>query len=149
LGYEPQSRHNLGDAVPAFIEINRTTRAEVLLGLGEPDAQVNAETFAYTSSSRKGGIGSLVLAIVPKGVGDVVYTQRFEYRRLSIEFDDNGVVKGAQISLGTCWGRGLNGGDLLNRASSCLAAYSAAAPTALPATELPPPAMVPAQERAR
>ena len=41
-GYSFNSRENLGEAVPAFIKSGETTRLDVMMELGEPDAMVSA-----------------------------------------------------------------------------------------------------------
>src|SRR5512139_1835933 len=57
------SRENLAERVPEFIKAGVTTREEVFLALGEPDAVASDESWvAYGSAYNKGGIGLLVAA---------------------------------------------------------------------------------------
>jgi hypothetical protein len=149
LGYAPGSRHNLADTVPAFIVADQTTRGDVLMRLGEPDATFGETSFVYTSAYRKGGVGSL---IVTYGEGGAMYGQRIAYRRLTIEFDESGVVKVAKIALKTCWQQGsksmgTNYDYPRSGAASCPQPESASAPTVAPATEAQPPTTMPADKK--
>ena len=93
-GDYPDSRQNIGDQVPDFIATGKTTRADVLLALGEPDdVSENAVQFTYTRRTGEGG----VLFIV--GGGGHVGAFGFEaitFRRLVILFDEAGVVTAAR-----------------------------------------------------
>ncbi len=84
---DADSRQNIGDTVPDFIVVGKTTRADVLLTLGEPDdASDNGLWFAYTRSSREGGFLFLV-----SGQGGPS-SEKMVSRRVIVTFDEAGVV---------------------------------------------------------
>ncbi len=63
-GDESDSRQNLGDKLPDFIVTGETTRADVLLALGEPDGESDhGEWFAYTRRTRTGGAAGFFFPI--------------------------------------------------------------------------------------
>jgi len=102
--YEKPSRQNLTDAVPAFIETGRTTMADVVLALGDPDTVAADESWvAYASTYREGGGGA---ALVLAGGGQMGLlggaTKQMLYRRLLVRFDDAGVVKEATLDVVDC-----------------------------------------------
>ena len=105
LGYTSSSRHNLTDVVPAFISEGKTTRTEVLLRLGEPDASFGDGTFVYVSAYRKGGAGTAVIWGVAPGAGGYgsANEQRTAYRRLTVVFDGQNMVSSARMELKSCW----------------------------------------------
>ncbi len=85
------SRQNIGDSVPDFIVVGKTTRADVLLTLGEPDhASDNGLWFAYTRTSREGGVLFLV-----SGQGGPS-SENMVSRRVIITFDESNVVTSAK-----------------------------------------------------
>ncbi len=97
---EDDSRLNVGDNVPDFIITGKTTRADVLLALGEPDGESeHGEWFAYTRRTSTGGV--LFFMATLGGAGGAS-TEGMAYRRLMIQFDDAGVVKSARHELVTC-----------------------------------------------
>ena len=94
----PQSRRNVGESVPDFIVAGKTTRADVLIGLGEPDgATEGGEQFVYTSVRGRGGFFFFSL----RGSFDL---EKRSYRRLVILFDDAGVVKNSRLEVASCLG---------------------------------------------
>lgn len=102
--YEGSSRQNLADAVPAFIEAGRTTMAEVVLTLGDPDTVAADESWlVYVSRYRKGG-GGAVLVLAGGGQGGLLGGARKQmlYRRLLLRFDAAGVVREATLDVVDC-----------------------------------------------
>jgi outer membrane protein assembly factor BamE (lipoprotein component of BamABCDE complex) len=94
------TRLNIGGTAPEFIVVGKTTRADVLLALGEPDgASEHGERFTYTRVTSKGGV-----AIVGAGPGGTAAgsTERMVYRRLIITFDDQGVVASTRMESRSC-----------------------------------------------
>lgn len=83
-------RQNITDEVPAFIVAGVTTKADVLLMLGEPDgASANELQFTYTKGIRTGGVAIVMCA--PGGCGGGS-SATMAYDRLTIQFDDKNVV---------------------------------------------------------
>jgi hypothetical protein len=94
----PQSRRNVGDSVPDFIVAGKTTRADVLIALGEPDgAAEGGEQFVYTSVRGRGGFFFFSVR------GGFDFEKR-TYRRLVILFDDAGTVKNSRLEVASCLG---------------------------------------------
>jgi outer membrane protein assembly factor BamE (lipoprotein component of BamABCDE complex) len=94
------SRLNVGDRVPDFIVVGRTTREEVLLALGEPDGiSEHSEWFVYLRTASTGGMAFVVAA--GGGVGGA-FIGGISARRLVIHFDDDGVVKSAKHKFDSC-----------------------------------------------
>lgn len=95
-----ESRQNVGDAVPEFVVIGKTSRADVLLMLGEPDgASEGATHLTYTRRTSEGGL----LLLLPAGytMGGVL-TRAMTYRRLVIDFDAAGIVVAARLVRTSC-----------------------------------------------
>ena len=93
FGDRDGSRQNITDQVPDFIAVGKTTRADVLLTLGEPDQKTdNDERFQYVRASEDGGVGFMFGGAGRGGLTGVPVTIRV----LSVSFDGNGVVSGAQ-----------------------------------------------------
>jgi len=79
---------NIADAAPVAIDVGTTTREDVLMLLGEPDAVAIDESWiAYTSAYTLGGV--IILAGAGGGVGGVG-GELMRYRRLIVEFDSQG-----------------------------------------------------------
>jgi outer membrane protein assembly factor BamE (lipoprotein component of BamABCDE complex) len=94
------SRQNLGDSVPEFIVVGKTTRAEILMALGEPDgASEHSEWFVYLRTASTGGVVFVVAA--GGGMGGVSF-EGMTARRLLIYFDTDGVVKRAAHDTVAC-----------------------------------------------
>lgn len=99
-GDESGSRQNLGDKVPDFIITGKTTRADVLLALGEPDGESeHGEWFAYTRRTSTGGVMLIMAGGYSAGGAS---NETMNYRRLIIQFDDANIVKSARHELVTC-----------------------------------------------
>ncbi|MDH5536039.1 MAG: hypothetical protein OEZ08_10785 [Betaproteobacteria bacterium] len=99
-GYEFISRENVGDGVPVFIKTGITTREEVMMRLGEPDAvAVDDSWLAYASAYGLGGMGLVVFA--GGGAGGVAGWQT-RYRRLILRFDELRVVSHPNFESKTC-----------------------------------------------
>jgi outer membrane protein assembly factor BamE (lipoprotein component of BamABCDE complex) len=102
LGYTPDSRHNVSEAVPTFIVQGQTSREDVLYKLGEPDSVDGAgQTFVYVSADRHGGGGVLVMSYITNSMPTFT-GQRTLFRRLTVEFDAAGVVSSATSETKTC-----------------------------------------------
>ena len=105
-GDESGSRTNVPDQVPGFIVVGKTTRGDVLLGVGEPDtASENQRQFTYDRYTRRGG--ALFIGAANGGVGGFV-VERVTYRRLTVLFDEAGVVTSAELDRDTCTQGGLD-----------------------------------------
>ena len=90
----PSSRSNIGDTPPAFLVAGRTTRADVLLELGEPDQESEHEQFlTYIRVSTEGGV---LLLAGAGGQGGAIRSESLLYRFLTIRFDERGVVADAR-----------------------------------------------------
>jgi hypothetical protein len=111
------SRNNVGDKVPEFIVAGKTTKAEVLLSLGEPDGvSDNGIQFTYTRITGNGGIGF---------VGKILYrAEGMTYRRLIILFDETGVVISAKHERVSCsereWDMHSGSGPTVDPSHTCL-----------------------------
>ncbi|NJD24497.1 MAG: hypothetical protein FIB06_03725 [Betaproteobacteria bacterium] len=89
-GYEGGSRQNVPGVIPAFIRPEDTTRADVMMHLGEPDAIADNESWiSYGSAYGYGGM-ALIMAAGNTAGGIVVGGTR--YRRLIVPFDAQGVA---------------------------------------------------------
>jgi len=88
-GDREDSRQNIADGVPDFIVAGQTTRADVLLALGDPDQRAEDDRcFLYLRTSDEGGI-----AFVYGGGGRGGITgQPVTFRMLTVTFDERGVV---------------------------------------------------------
>lgn len=111
---ESGSRTNLPETVPAFIHIGESTRADVMLGLGEPDAcAANDSWVMYASGYSKGGM--LLMAATGGGA-----LERMSYRRLIVRFDANGIVSQALTEYANCWVSSNSRNDPLLTIDPCL-----------------------------
>lgn len=96
LGYTSDSRTNLPDRVPVSIVIGKTTREEVLLGLGTPDSFApDLSWMTYQSARHKGGVAFLIGGGYSAGVVGPVSS--YETRLLVIRFDANSIVIDAAL----------------------------------------------------
>lgn len=102
--YEASSRQNLTDEVPAFIEAGRTTMAEVVLALGDPDTVAADESWvAYASAYREGGGGAALVLAGGSQMGLLGGArEQMLYRRLLVRFDAAGLVTSASLDLVHC-----------------------------------------------
>lgn len=86
----PDRRQNITGEVPAFIVAGVTTRADVLLRLGEPDGtSAHDLQFTYTKGVQTGGQALLMCAAAGCIGGSF---SKMDYDRLTIQFDDKNVV---------------------------------------------------------
>jgi subtilisin family serine protease len=100
LGYLGESRTNLPDRVPGFIVKGKTTRDDVLLGLGAPDSHsLDGSWFAYRSARHSGGIVFVVAAGGGAGGAGVV---GYEERLLVLRFDAGSVIVDATLEARVC-----------------------------------------------
>ncbi|MDN0084652.1 hypothetical protein QU487_18110 [Crenobacter sp. SG2305] len=100
-GPSPDTRQNITDQVPTFIVAGVTTRAEVLLRLGEPDGTTEHDLqFTYTKGVRTGGLGILMCGGFNCGGGA---SSKMTYDRLTIQFDDKNVVTSSRLERISCW----------------------------------------------
>lgn len=103
-GYLRQSRQNVPDEVPSFIETGRTTMADVVLALGEPDTvAANESWLAYVSRYRESGGGAVLLVgagYTGGALGGV--SEQMLYRRLIVRFDTVGTVTAAELDTRRC-----------------------------------------------
>ena len=102
--YEAPSRQNLADAVPAFIEAGRTTMADVVMTLGDPDTVAADESWvAYASAYREGGGGAVLVLAGGGQVGLLgAALKQMLYRRLLVRFDAEGIVTAATLDVVKC-----------------------------------------------
>ena len=102
------SRTNLGTRVPDSMVIGQTTRTQLLLALGEPDGRATDDSwFVYGAVERRGGLRWAWVAAVGAGygggaVGGGPLGNWDTSRRLTIRFDENGIVSDASIEQRNC-----------------------------------------------
>ncbi len=95
------SRLNIGDAVPAFIAVGRTTRDDVLLDLGEPDfVSQHEQIYTYVRVSSEGGV--MLVGGAGMGAGGAIGSESMLYRFLTITFDKRGMVASARSEQARC-----------------------------------------------
>lgn len=104
-GYQRNSRENLEDRVPAHIKLSETTREDVIMALGEPDAVSEDESWIeYGSAYCVGGMGVIVAG---GGGAGAIAGYGMQYRRLVVRFDSLGFVTQPTFESETClqfWG---------------------------------------------
>ncbi len=94
------TRENVADMVPAFIQERKTTREDVFMRLGEPDAvAIDDSWVVYGYGKSQGGVAFVMAA--GSGAGGVLVEGAY-YRRLIIRFDPNGVVAFATLETKAC-----------------------------------------------
>lgn len=125
-GYQDASRQNVPGAAPASIVEGASSRADVLLALGEPDRSADDESwFLYGSVYSKGGLvlvgaigGPYAAALV--GVGE----ESMRYRLLTVRFDAAGIVSDVELTQQSCreWliGAAGSGGGSSVRSNPCV-----------------------------
>lgn len=112
---ESGSRTNLPETVPAFIRIGESTRADVMLGLGEPEASaVNDSWVMYASRYSKGGV-----LVIGNGTGGGAI-ERMRYQRLIVRFDADGIVMHTLAESANCWVSSNSRNDPLLTIEPCL-----------------------------
>ncbi len=107
------TRENIDDKVPAFIKEGVTTREDVLMKLGEPDAVAIDDWWVlYVSGRHRGGLGFIVFG-GSEAAG--VMLEAAHYRRLIIKFDATGIIAFATLETKDCTvftgGAGREGGQ--------------------------------------
>jgi len=117
-GYIGASRENLDIGVRNQLKKGVTTRADVLLLLGEPDGIGPDDAwFAYGSVYGRGGV---LFVLFAGGGAAGAGGEKMEYRRLVISFDPQGLMTDADFVDRECWegivGVGSGGG----RSPPCL-----------------------------
>lgn len=91
-------RQNIDGTVPDFIVPGQTTRADVLLLLGEPDRREADDThFLYIRETEEGGVAFMVGGAMRGGIVGTPVTIRL----LQLNFDRGGVVTDVQAKTGT------------------------------------------------
>lgn len=124
-GYQDASRQNVPASVPDAIVQGVSSRADVLLALGEPDRSADDESwFLYGSVYSKGGLmlvgaigGPYSAALV--GIGE----ETMRYRLLTVRFDAKGIVSGVELTQRLCreWLGGVAGsGSSSGRSDPCV-----------------------------
>lgn len=107
-GPKKYSRTNVPEQLPAWIVAGQTTRRDVLHRLGEPDERRDDDAwFGYDSAIGHWGAGGGV-KFVPGASGDYGGLEAVEYRRLVVQFTENGLVSAANLEEKTCasWSSG-------------------------------------------
>lgn len=100
-GYSESSRENLTEESAYQLVPGVTTREDVLLLLGEPDGVGPDESwFAYGSVYGKGGVVFVICAASDCGGAG---TEKVEYGRLLVTFDDRGLITNTDFVSKDCW----------------------------------------------
>lgn len=100
------TRSNLGEGIPPFIAIGKTTRAEVVVNLGEPDIQaLDGRWFFYVSDYLKSASGIVVIMFsAGKGGALPLVDTEVIFRRLFVGFSADGIVESANYYIQECQG---------------------------------------------
>jgi len=99
--YESSSRENLPAEPLDWVTVGVTTREDVLLKLGEADGEApDGSWLAYGSAYSKGGV---VFVLFAGGSAAGAGSERIEYRRLIVSFDDRGGVSAIDAVSRDCW----------------------------------------------
>jgi hypothetical protein len=100
-GYQGDSRENLPAEPLDWLQAGVTTRADVLLRLGEADgAAPDGSWLAFGSAYSEGGV---VFVVAAGGSAAGAGGERVEYRRLVVSFDEAGLVSSADFVTRDCW----------------------------------------------
>jgi len=103
-GYEGGSRQNLGEDAGDFIGPAHTTRAEVLLRLGEPEGIATDESWmSYGCAFSRGGV---IVGFVSTHGAVLPCIESVGNRRLTVWFDGQGIVTTSQMETKACPSRG-------------------------------------------
>ena len=120
-GYSTSSRQNLNDESTGRLVAGVTTREDVLLMLGEPDNDgPNDSWLVYGSVYGKGGV--LFVMCAGNDCGGVG-SEKMEYRRLIITFNELGVMTNAEFVSRECWEGTVGMGRSGDRSVPCLQVY--------------------------
>ena len=99
-GYTTSSRENISAEVTVQLEAGVTTREAVLLLLGEPDGTGPDDAWlAYGSVYGEGGV---VFVICAGGNCGGTGSEKMEYRRLVVSFDEHGLMTNAEFVNRAC-----------------------------------------------
>jgi hypothetical protein len=99
----PASRANIEDKPPPSIVSGETTRAQVLLTLGEPDGRGLGDAwFTYGSVAERGGVHWYFVAVAGTGAGAGPLDNWDNSRRLTVRFDERGVVTDVAVDRKNC-----------------------------------------------
>jgi hypothetical protein len=102
-GPNPASRANIEDKPPPNIVIGQTTRAQVLLTLGEPDGRGFGDAwFTYGSIAERGGVHWYLLVVGNSKAGGAPFDNWDTSRRLTVRFDARGVVTDVALDQKNC-----------------------------------------------
>jgi hypothetical protein len=107
-GPHASSRTNVGASVPESMVVGQTTRTQVLLALGEPDGHAADDSwFVYGAVERRGGLRWALVVAVGAGYGGGAggawpLDSWDSSRRLTIRFNENGIVSGASVEQRNC-----------------------------------------------
>ncbi len=103
-GYDGGSRHNVPARVPDFVTQGETTRADVVLALGEPDRYAeDGSWLMYGSGYSQGGLALVAVGAAPGAVGALgVAQEKMRYRLLVFRFDASGVVSSTELTEKYC-----------------------------------------------
>ena len=116
--YESSSRENLPAEPLDWVTVGVTTREDVLLKLGEADSEApDGSWLAYGSVYSKGGV---VFVLFAGGSAAGGGSERVEYRRLIVSFDDRGVVSAIDTVSQDCWEGIIGIGSSGARSPPCL-----------------------------
>ncbi len=117
-GYTASSRENISADVTVQLEAGVTTREEVLLLLGEPDGTGPDDAWlAYGSVYGEGGV---VFVICAGGGCGGTGSEKMEYRRLVVTFDEHGLMMNAEFVNRECWEGIIGMGSAGGRSPPCL-----------------------------
>lgn len=96
-----ESRKYVGENAPESFKPGTTTRADILLALGEPDIQSeNHLRFTYT---RKTSLGGMLLLIAGSGSGAAFGGESVAYSHLTVRFDDAGKLEDSRFERTVCY----------------------------------------------
>ncbi len=106
--HAPFSRGNVPEEIPGWLESGRSTLADALFQLGEPDDySPDGRTLGWVNINRLGGG---VLLFAAGGSAAAVGALGERSRRLVVQFDGNGVVTDRWLETDACvsgfWGVG-------------------------------------------
>jgi len=101
------SHSNVPAEVPSWLVAGQTTRQEVLTALGKPDwVGPDMRSVAYWSAYGHGGAGAITCIAIFGSCGytdrNVSTSESREFRRLSVKFNDTGLVSDAKFIKMTC-----------------------------------------------
>lgn len=117
-GYAASSRENLDAGVTGRLVAGVSTREEVLLLLGEPDGVgPEGSWLAYGSAYGRGGVVFVMCAGNGCGGGG---SEKMEYRRLVVSFDERGLMMDANFVSRECWEDVIAMGGVGGRSQPCI-----------------------------